>query len=55
MKSDDIQLVNSKLLAAETKIEELVEENKDLKKEIHNMEQEMKDNYRLVFIFYSII
>lgn len=46
VKSDDVQLVHSKLIAAETKIEELTEENNDLKKEIRNMEQEMKDNFR---------
>lgn len=50
MKSDDVQLVNSKLITAETKIEELTEENKDLKKEIRNMEQEMKDSFRYEFI-----
>lgn len=49
VKSDDVQLVNSKLITAETKIEELIEENKDLKKEIRNMEQEMKDSFRYEF------
>lgn len=43
---DDVQLVRSKLIAAETKIEELTEENNDLNKEIRNMEQEAKDNFR---------
>ncbi|XP_026815432.1 golgin subfamily A member 6-like protein 22 [Rhopalosiphum maidis] len=46
VKSDDVQLIRSKLIAAETKIEELTEENNDLNKEIHNMEQEMRDNFR---------
>ncbi|XP_060833456.1 golgin subfamily A member 6-like protein 22 isoform X1 [Rhopalosiphum padi] len=46
VKSDDVQLVRSKLIAAETKIEDLTEENNDLNKEIHNMEQEMRDNFR---------
>ncbi|XP_025418360.1 myosin-8 isoform X2 [Sipha flava] len=45
-KSDDVKLVHSKLIAAETKIEELTEENNDLNKEIRNMEQEMRDNFR---------
>lgn len=46
VKSDDVQLIRSKLIAAETKIEDLTEENNDLNKEIHNMEQEMRDNFR---------
>ncbi|CAI6345944.1 unnamed protein product [Macrosiphum euphorbiae] len=46
VKSDDAQLIRSKLIAAETKIEDLTEENNDLNKEIHNMEQEMRDNFR---------
>lgn len=46
VKSDDVQLVRSKLIAAETKIEELTEENNDLNKEIRNMEQEMRDHFR---------
>lgn len=46
VKSDDIQLIRSKLIVAETKIEDLTEENNDLNKEIHNMEQEMRDNFR---------
>ncbi|VVC39947.1 Hypothetical protein CINCED_3A017314 [Cinara cedri] len=46
IKSDDVQLVCSKLIVAETKIEELTEENNDLNKEICNMEQEMRDNFR---------
>jgi cell division protein FtsB len=50
VKSDDVQLVRSKLIAAETKIEDLTEENNDLNKEIHNMEQEMRDNFRYINI-----
>ncbi|XP_022172248.1 rootletin-like [Myzus persicae] len=46
VKSDDAQLIRTKLIAAETKIEDLTEENNDLNKEIHNMEQEMRDNFR---------
>lgn len=46
IKLDDIQLVRSKLLAAETKVEELTEENNDLNKEIRNIEQETRDNFR---------
>lgn len=46
MKLDDIQLIRSKLIAAETKVEELTEENNDLNKEIRNMEQETRDNFR---------
>lgn len=46
VKLDDIQLIRSKLIAAETKIEELTEEKNDLNKEIRNMEQEMRDNFR---------
>lgn len=46
VKSDDVQVVRSKLIAAETKIEELTEENNDLNKEIRNMEQEMRDHFR---------
>lgn len=49
VKSDDIQLVHSKLITAETKIEELTEENNDLNKEIRNMEQEMRDNFRYIY------
>lgn len=45
-KLDDVQLVNSKLIVAETKIEELTDQNNDLNKEISNMEQEMRDNFR---------
>lgn len=48
VKSDDAQLIRSKLIAAETKIEDLTEENNDLNKEIHNMEQEMRDNFRYI-------
>lgn len=48
VKSDDVQLIRSKLIAAETKIEDLTEENNDLNKEIHNMEQEMRDNFRYI-------
>lgn len=51
VKSDDAQMVLSKLIAAETKIEELTEENNDLNKEIRNMEQEMRDNFRYLCIF----
>lgn len=50
VKSDDIEHVRSKLISAETKIEELTEENKDLNKEIHNMEQEMRDNFRYIYV-----
>lgn len=55
--SDDVQLVRSKLIVAETKIEELTEENNDLNKEICNMEQEMRDNFRYInrSIFYLFI
>lgn len=48
IKSDDVKMVHSKLIAAETKIEELTEENNDLNKEIRNMEQEMRDNFRYI-------
>lgn len=50
VKSDDVQLIRSKLIAAETKIEGLTEENNDLNKEIHNMEQEMRDNFRYIIL-----
>lgn len=50
VKSDDFQLIHSKLIAAETKIEELTEENNDLNKEIRNMEQEMRDNFRYIAV-----
>lgn len=49
-KSDDVKLVHSKLIAAETKIEELTEENNDLNKEIRSMEQEMRDNFRYIHL-----
>lgn len=66
MKSDDVQQIRSKLLAAETKIDELKEENNDLNREIRNMEQEMRDNFRyeikfklkiylLITIFFSYV
>lgn len=48
IKSDDVKMVHSKLIAAETKIEDLTEENNDLNKEIRNMEQEMRDNFRYI-------
>lgn len=48
--SNDVQLVRSKLIVAETKIEELTEENNDLNKEIRNMEQEMRDNFRYICV-----
>lgn len=44
--SNDVEVIRSKLIVAETKIEELTEENNDLNKEIRNMEQEMRDNFR---------
>jgi chromosome segregation ATPase len=53
-KSDDVKLVHSKLIAAETKIEELTEENNDLNKEIRNMEQEMRDNFRYIHLKFRI-
>ncbi|XP_050432540.1 myosin-6 isoform X2 [Adelges cooleyi] len=46
IETPDVQMVRSKLLAAETKIEELIEENNDLNKELANVEQEIRDNYR---------
>lgn len=49
VKSDDILQIRSKLIVAETKIEELMEENKDLNKEIRNIEQEIRDNFRYVY------
>lgn len=54
VKSDDAQMVLSKLIAAETKVEELTEENNDLNKEIRNMEQEMRDNFRYIYVYFII-
>lgn len=50
VKTDDVQVVRSKLIVAETKIEELTEENNDLNKEIRNMEQEIRDNFRYICV-----
>lgn len=47
--------LKSKLLAAETLCEELMDENEDMRKELRDMEdeiEEMQDNFRLVLTLY---
>ncbi|XP_050541898.1 GRIP and coiled-coil domain-containing protein 2-like isoform X2 [Daktulosphaira vitifoliae] len=46
LESSNLQTICNKLIAAETKIEELTEENNDLTKELSNVEQEIRDKYR---------
>jgi chromosome segregation ATPase len=51
--------LRSKLLAAETLCEELMDENEDMKKELRDLEEEieeMQDNFRYFFLYaHSII